>query len=195
VIRHYFNEKSAVWDDNIAEKDTKKLEQMAKRMGIDKGSIVLDIGTGTGVFLPFVFSRVGSDGCIIAVDIAEEMLKKAAGKFLLNNIDYIQADVESIPLSDKTFDIVTCYSCFPHFQDKLSALNEMNRVLKSGGRLFICHTSSRDAINNVHRQIPVVKNDLLPDKVQMHAMLLQTGFENVIVDDGTENFFACATKK
>lgn len=194
MIRHYFNEKSAIWDEDIAEKDTKKLEQMAQRLGIDEGSFVLDIGTGTGVFLPFVFSRIGSNGRIIAVDIAEEMLKNAAIKFLIKNIDYVQADVESIPLPDNTFDVITCYSCFPHFQDKLKALNEINRVLKTGGRLFIFHTSSRDAINDIHRQIPVVKNDLLPDKVQMHSMLLQTGFVNVIVDDGTESYFACATK-
>jgi ubiquinone/menaquinone biosynthesis C-methylase UbiE len=194
MIRHYFNEKSAIWDENVAEKDTDKLKQMVGRLDIERNSVVLDIGTGTGVFLPFVFDVIGKNGRIIAMDIAEEMLKKAAVKLSNGNIDYIQANVECIPLPEKTFNVVICYSSFPHFQDKLKALNEMNRVLKTGGRLFICHTSSREAINNIHRQIPVVKNDLLPDRVQMHTMLLQTGFSNVIVDDGVDSYLASAEK-
>ena len=194
MIRQYFNEKSAIWDENVAEKDARKLEKVAERMGLENGSIVLDVGTGTGVFLPFLFSKIGKNGRIIALDFAEEMLKKAKIKYSGDNIDYIQADVESIPLREGMFDVITCYSSFPHFQDKLKALSEMKRALKNGGRLFICHTSSRSAINDVHRQIPVVKNDLLPDKVQMHTIFLQTGFNNVIVDDSAESYFASAEK-
>jgi ubiquinone/menaquinone biosynthesis C-methylase UbiE len=194
MIRHYFNEKSAIWDENVAEKDTDKLKQMVGRLDIERNSVVLDIGTGTGVFLPFVFDVIGKNGRIIAMDIAEEMLKKAAVKLSNGNIDYIQANVECIPLPEKTFNVVICYSSFPHFQDKLKALNEMKRVLKSNGRLFICHTSSRNTINDIHLQIPVVKNDLLPDRVQMHTMLLQTGFSNVIVDDGVDSYLASAEK-
>ncbi len=194
MIRHYFNEKSAIWDEIIAEKDTRKLVSVAERLGIENGSIVLDIGTGTGVFLPFIFSRIGKNGHVIALDIAEEMLKKAKIKYSGDNIDYIQADVQSIPLHEGMFDVIICYSSFPHFQDKLRALSEMKRVLKNGGELFICHTSCRSTINDIHRQIPVVKNDLLPDKIQMYNMLLQTGFNNVNVDDGAESYFASAEK-
>ena len=57
----------------------------------------------------------------------------------------------------------------------------MRRVLKPDGRLFICHTSSRSQINQIHQSIPEVKNDLLPGTSQMKAMLEDTGFTEITV--------------
>jgi cyclopropane fatty-acyl-phospholipid synthase-like methyltransferase len=50
MTKAYFNEKADIWDDQIAEKDTSKLERIAECLAIKPGSTILDIGTGTGVF-------------------------------------------------------------------------------------------------------------------------------------------------
>jgi len=194
MLRAYFNERSAIWDKTIAEKDTTKLEQMVQRIKLKPGSMVLDVGTGTGVFLPYLFSSIGKKGRIVALDIAEEMLKKARAKGFDGSIDYIQADITEIPLRDEIFDSVVCYSSFPHFQDKSRALTETKRVLKSGGRLLICHTSSRVEINEVHSQIPVVENDILPDSVRMRLLLSTAGFIEIKVEDNSESYLASAEK-
>ena len=194
MLRAYFNERSAIWDKTIAEKDTTKLEQMVQRIKLKPGSMVLDVGTGTGVFLPYLFSSIGKKGRIVALDIAEEMLKKARAKGFDGSIDYIQADITEIPLRDEIFDSVVCYSSFPHFQDKSRALTETKRVLKSGGRLLICHTSSRVEINEVHSQIPVVENDILPDSVRMRLLLSAAGFIEIKVEDNSESYLASAEK-
>ena len=52
MIRQYFNEKAAIWDETVAEKDTAKLERMAERLGIESGATVLDVGTGTASSCP-----------------------------------------------------------------------------------------------------------------------------------------------
>jgi len=195
MIREYFNEKADIWDENIAEKDMDKLEWMAGRLNIKPGSVVLDIGTGTGVFLPFILRAAGSQGRVIALDFAEEMLRRAQAKGLEGNVDYIQADVARIPLPAGLVDIIVCYSSFPHFPDKPGTLTEMSRVMSNGGRLFICHTSSRTQINEIHRQIPVVENDILPEEREMHTMLMEAGFKDVLVADESESYFAGATKK
>ena len=52
--REYFNQKADGWDETTAEKDISKLERMAERLNIEPGSMVLDVGTGTGVFIPFI---------------------------------------------------------------------------------------------------------------------------------------------
>jgi len=132
MARTYFNEKAAIWDEDIAEKDTTKLERMAERLNIEPGSMVLDVGTGTGVFLPFVLDRIGTGGRIVALDFAEQMLRKAQAKGIHGNVDYLQADITNIPLRNNIFDIVVCYSSFPHFQDKLKVLNDIARVMKAG---------------------------------------------------------------
>jgi ubiquinone/menaquinone biosynthesis C-methylase UbiE len=194
MLRTYFNEQADSWDENVAEKDTAKLEQMAGRLELKPGSMVLDVGTGTGVFIPYLFDSIGKKGRIVALDIAEEMLKKARTKRFDGNIDYLQADIGEIPLPDGTFDSVVCYSSFPHFQDKPGALAEIKRVMKGGGRLVICHTSSRAHINEVHSQIPVVENDVLPDSIGMLLLLKEAGFTEIKVEDKSDSYLASAMR-
>jgi len=193
MIRAYFNQKAGTWDETTAEKDTAKLDRMAKRLKIKPGSIVLDVGTGTGVFIPSLLREIGEGGRIIALDIAERMLGRARAKGFNGNIDYLCADVTNIPLRNEIFDIVLCSSSFPHFQDKSRALFEMNRVIKKGGRLLICHTSSRDKINETHHQIHAVRNDTLPDEGKMQSLLSSTGFVNIKIDD-SESYLASTRK-
>jgi len=167
---------------------------MAKRLNIEPGSTLLDVGTGTGVFLPFLLKEIGGGGRIIGSDFAEKMLSKARAKGFDGNIDYLQTDVTSAPLRDEIFDIVVCYSSFPHFQDKPGALGEMNRVMKSGGRLLICHTSSRARINEIHRQIPAVQKDTIPDADEMQLMLSAAGFTEIKIEDNNDSYLASARK-
>ena len=193
MIRAYFNQSAARWDEIGSERDMTKLERMAKRLDIKPGSIVLDVGTGTGVFIPFLRREIGRGGRIIALDIAEKMLRRARAKGLNGNIDYLCADVTNIPLGNEIFDIIVCYSSFPHLQDKSRALAEMSRVIKRGGRLLICHTSSRARINEVHRQIPAVENDIIPDEGEMQIILSRAGFIEIKIDD-SESYLASARK-
>ena len=194
MLRIFFNQRAAIWDETISEKDVGKLERMCQRLDIKPGSTVLDVGTGTGVFLPFLLNRIGDNGRIVALDFAEEMLKIAQAKGFDGNIDYLCADINSIPRGDEAFDCVVCYSSFPHFQDKPRALTEMNRVTRSGGNLFICHTSSRDKINQIHHQIPIVQNDTIPDEDEMRRLLSAAGFTDIEIEDSSESYLVSARK-
>ena len=194
MTKAYFNQQAHIWDEKIAEKDTAKLERIVSCLIIESGATVLDIGTGTGIFLPYLLSRVGTAGKIIAIDHAEKMLLKAKAKRCEENIDFLCADVMAIPMVDEICDVVVCYSSLPHFPDKLKAMREMKRILKKGGRVFICHSSGRAHINSIHRQIPTVQNDLLPDAIEMTTILTNAGFTEIIVEDKADSYFACGMK-
>ena len=194
MIRAYFNQRAAIWDETVAEKDTAKLEQVAEHLNIEPGSTVLDVGTGTGVFVPFILSRIGKNGRLVCLDFAEEMLKRAQAKGFEGNIDYVCADIANSWLDEETFDAVVCYSSFPHFQDKPKALSEIYRVLKKGGRLLICHTSSRVTINGFHRQIPEVQNDLIPHEDEVHQMLSEAGVTDINICDNSDSYLVSARK-
>ncbi len=195
MIRTYFNGKAAMWDEIAAEKDWSKLRQMAERLDIRPGSMVLDIGTGTGVFIPYILHSIGCEGKILALDIAEEMLRRAKVKSFNGAVDFLNADVSCIPLLEASVDSVVCYSSFPHFQDKEKALAEMYRVVKRGGRLFICHSSSREAINGLHNGIPEVAHDVIPEEWEMREMLSESGFADIVIEDNCEDYLCRALKK
>ena len=194
MIRAYFNDKAAIWDETIAEKDDAKLKRMAECLSIEPGYTVLDVGTGTGVFVPFLMKKVGGNGRLFAMDIAEEMLRRARAKNFNGNIEYLHADITSIPLSGGIFNAVVCYSSFPHFKNKLQAIAEMARVLKNGGCLFICHTLSRYVIHSIHTEIPAVENDVIPDAGEMRTMLTVAGFVDIKIDDDSDSYLASAIK-
>lgn len=194
MTRAFFNEHADTWDKNSTEQDTSKLERMVKRLGLKHGMTVLDIGTGTGVFLPHLLKTIGRKGQVIALDIAEKMLLQAQEKGFAGEIAFLCADVTDIPLQAETCDVVVCYSSFPHFQNKPKALREMRRVLKKGGCAFICHTSGREAINRIHQNIPLLHHDLLPDVTTMKKLLQTANFTRISVEDEADSYFAVGRK-
>ena len=193
--REYFNQLAGKWDRMTTEETRSRLPQMIAYLAIKPGDIILDVGGGTGILLPLLYNSAGARGKIVSLDIAEEMLKQAIDNGYPNSIYYIHADVAAIPLSSESFDLVICYSCFPHFPDKLKALAEIARVLRNRGRLAICHTSSRQAINALHKSIGhVVENDTLPDEAIMRKMLAASGLSKIEIKDEAHLYLALARK-
>jgi ubiquinone/menaquinone biosynthesis C-methylase UbiE len=193
--REYFNQLAGKWDKMTSEETRSRLPEMIRDLRIKPGDAVLDVGGGTGILLPLLYEVAGDKSKIISLDIAEEMLKRARNNSRPINIHYVHADVTAIPLASETFDLVICYSCFPHFPDKTKALTEMARVLRNSGRLVICHTASRHEINELHKSIGhVVGNDTIPDEAAMRMMLSKSGLKPIEVRDEAHRYFALAAK-
>ncbi len=194
MSKDFFNSRAATWDEKVAEKDVSKLKAMLARLDIKPGATVLDVGTGTGVFVPLLLTKIGREGNLVCLDFAEEMLKITQAKGFKRNISYLCADIENSQLADKSFDAIVCYSVFPHFRDKPRALREINRLLKKEGKIFICNTSSRQAINEIHRSVPEVCNHPFPENEDTRRMLSEAGFEDIRISDGKEDYLVSARK-
>lgn len=194
MSKDFFNSRAAIWDEKAAEKDTSRLEAVASRLDIKPGAVVLDVGTGTGVFIPFLLKKIGDKGKLVCLDFAEEMLKIAQAKNFCGDITYVCADIENCRIPEKSFDAVVCYSVFPHFHDKLKVLKKINHLLKENRKLFICHTSSRQTINEIHRSLPEVSGHLLPRNEEMRRMLVAAGFKDISIADGKDDYLVSARK-
>jgi ubiquinone/menaquinone biosynthesis C-methylase UbiE len=156
---------------------------------------VLDIGSGTGVLLPFLITELGDEGKIVALDFSAEMLGQAQAKNFPPIVDFAQADVLAIPLADNSIDLAICNSALPHFNHKGKALKEIARVLRNSGRLVICHTMSREVINRLHQSIGgAVANDLLPDEFQLRELTKQAGLKITHFEDRPERYLVIAEK-
>ena len=107
---------------------------------------VLDVAAGTCIFARSL-AQSGA-GSVIALDATLEMLKKgeaAAKKEGITNLKCVEGDALHLPFEDSSFDMVACRLCLHHFPDPLLCVQEMTRVVKSGGVVCIVDlTSSED---------------------------------------------------
>lgn len=174
--RRYFNERAAGWDQLIQEHTLQRLKGIIQGLNIQPGSAVLDVGTGTGVLIPFLQGVLGNSGRIVALDLAEAMLKRAKIKYGEKQVQYVRGDIAAAPFAGDYFDEVICNSCFPHFQNKEAAVQEMLRILRPGGRAVVCHTMSREQLDSMHKALDsVVYADRLPDNAAMHFLFNGAG--------------------
>ena len=108
--------------------------------GIQPGDRVVDIACGTGVVARLAATRVGSHGRVVGLDINAAMLAVARSHPAAGDtpIEWLEANAQTIPLPNATFDIVLCQHGLQQFPDPLAALREMSRLLVDGGRLALC---------------------------------------------------------
>lgn len=110
-----------------------------------KGQRVLDVAGGTGDIAARLSSIVGSDGQVVMCDINESMLNLGRDKLLnlgfVGNLSYVQADAETLPFPENSFDCVTIGFGLRNMTDKQKALESMLRTLKPGARLVVLEFS------------------------------------------------------
>lgn len=154
-----------------------------------KAHQILEIGTGTGAFVP-ILREYAPNARLICVDFAHAMLQMAQQQA---SEPFIQADVHHLPVAAGRFDLVVCHNSFPHFADKSQALGEIRRSLHAGGQLMILHNNSRAFVNQVHRRIgDPIAGDLLPPADELSQWLMKAGFQQVQVDDTPAHYIATA---
>lgn len=193
--QEHFNNVAARWDSLASPEAGAKLIAIVAASGLDRGMRVLDVGCGTGLLTPFLREAVGATGLVIGLDFAAEMVRLAAAKNFGPNVRFQAGDAADMPFPDGDFDAVFCNNCFPHLPDKPGVLREFKRVLGSGGILVICHTSSRQAVNQMHERIGgAVAHDRVPAGEDMRRMLSEAGFDVREIDDGADRYVARATR-
>jgi len=104
---------------------------------ITPGETVLDLGCGAGLDLYLYAQAAGPDGRVYGLDISEEMVAKAKHNMrILNveNVEFLSAPADNIPLPDKSVDIVTANGIYNLSPDKGAIIREVVRVLRPGGR-------------------------------------------------------------
>ncbi len=189
--RNFFDHHAETWDRDLQyEAKRLKLIEVVKAFELSPGDSLLDVGTGTGILLPFIKEAIGPRGILFAMDFSFRMLEQAKLRPGIEK-NIINASVEAIPFQSDRFDRVTCFSAFPHFPNKLRALSEMVRVLRRGGKLFIAHLHSIEEINQLHKHIGgPVSNDFLPSPDEFRRLLIESGLDEVSIINEPGRFLA-----
>ena len=125
--------------------------------GIKEGHHVLDLGSGAGNDCFVARAFVGETGKVTGIDFTEAMIEKALEnnqKSGYTNVEFMQGDIEAMPLPDNAFDVVISNCVLNLVPDKVKAFKEIYRVLKPGG-----HFCVSDVVLSGH----------LPEKIKQDA--------------------------
>ena len=112
----------------------KDLAERVVKIGPSK---ILEIAAGTGILTCALASRLPPSAHIVATDLNEPMLDHA--KALVgddNRIEWRQADAQSLPFADESFDVVVCQFGMMFLPDKVRGYAEARRTLRPDGRFF-----------------------------------------------------------
>jgi ubiquinone/menaquinone biosynthesis C-methylase UbiE len=151
-------------------------DAVLRKLNFKGNEAILDIGCGRGLLLIEAAKRI-PNGKAVGADIwdqnieykntAQMVLNNARIEGVLNQVEIVTADVQSMHFADNSFDVVMTSLMMHHVPDKSKALSEMIRVLKPGGTIVIADVMSKQ-----------------------YAQLIQSlGIEQVKINFGTRLFF------
>jgi demethylmenaquinone methyltransferase/2-methoxy-6-polyprenyl-1,4-benzoquinol methylase len=111
--------------------------------GVRLGDKVLDIAGGSGDLSKLFSQKVGTTGSVVLTDINASMLAVGRDRMIDAglNVPAAQCNAEKLPFADNSFDCVIVAFGLRNMTHKDIALKEMQRVLKTGGRLLVLEFS------------------------------------------------------
>jgi phosphatidylethanolamine/phosphatidyl-N-methylethanolamine N-methyltransferase len=111
-------------------------EAAIERLHLHPGSLVLEVGVGTGL----TTSLYPRDCFVVGVDISPPMLRKAAarlGRLRLRHVRLLEMDAARMAFGDESFDAVWASYLISVAPDPVKVLREMHRVCRGGGRIVL----------------------------------------------------------
>ena len=131
------------WLDAHFESARAEYENSLRDVGVQPGWTVLDAGCGSGNFLPLMCELVGSNGRVVALDLAPENIdhvdRLTAGSNYAAKLEIKVGNILSLPFANATFDCVWSANVVQALTEVefKQAVAEFQRVLKPGGKLAI----------------------------------------------------------
>jgi len=112
-------------------------EDLIKRLELNKGDIILEVGIGTGGNIPII--RKYTQATVFGLDLSEGMLRVCLEKIrkMRWNAELFLGNAECLPFKANKFDAVLNFGGMAYFSDKRKAILEMYRVAKPGSKIVI----------------------------------------------------------
>ena len=146
---------------------------------LPQGARVLEVAPGPGYFA-IELAKIGSyriTGLDISRTFVEIARRNAADARVA--VEFRQGDAANMPFANESFDFVLCRAAFKNFNQPLRALQEMERVLDTGGRAMIIDLrgdASRESVNQAVNEMHLGPVNRLLTKGAFHFMLLKRAY-------------------
>jgi arsenite methyltransferase len=156
------------------------------------GETVLDLGSGGGLDVLLSARRVGPTGKAYGLDMTDEMhalAEENRRRSGLTNVEFLQGEIERIPLPDAAVDVVISNCVINLSTDKDQVLREAFRVLRPGGRLAVSDIVIRGTLPDPIRRHLELWAGCVAGALEDHeyvAKLARAGFEEIEIETTRE---------
>lgn len=178
----FFDSISSRWDSMETHSIPATVNSLLDSVDVKRGMRILDLGTGTGVLIPFLIERIGTAGGLKAIDMSTGMLNEARRKYgsLYPNLDIERKDFEEETVQGQ-FDLIFLYCVYPHLSRPNETLRRLAHTnLVPGGRIIIGFPTDESYINNIHKERKV-ESDLLPPAELLAQRLSDSGLKARVI--------------
>ena len=156
---------------------------------LNKGEVVLDLGSGAGFDCFLAADKVGPEGKVIGVDMTAEMIEKArenAQKGGYKNVEFRLGEIENLPVADSVVDIIISNCVINLSTNKSRVFAEAFRVLKPGGRIMVSDIVLTEELpdfikNNMSAYVSCISGAIIKDAYL--KAIKKAGFTDVKVFD------------
>jgi len=154
---------------------------------IKKGDVVIDLGSGAGNDAFIARHETGETGKVIGIDFTPAMIERArqnAEARGLNNVEFRQGDIEKMPVTANTADVIVSNCVLNLVPDKDAVIKEIYRVLKTGGHFSISDIVLEGILPNELRHAAEMYTGCVSGAIQkeVYLELIKTnGFTNITV--------------
>lgn len=125
-------------------------------VGLKGGADVLEVAPGPG-YLAIEMARLGFH--VTGVDISRTFVEIAGdhARQAEVGVDFRHGDATHLPLESECFDLVVCQAAFKNFRQPVVALDEMHRVLRTGGMAVIQDMSGEASHDDIATEVKGMK--------------------------------------
>jgi arsenite methyltransferase len=109
-------------------------EATLQRLNLKRGEGVIDIGCGPGFLCESIAAAIGPTGCVVGIDISEDLIDFATKHKSGETIEYRVGNATALPIDAEQFDVAVSTQVIEYVADADAALREIARVLRPGGR-------------------------------------------------------------
>jgi arsenite methyltransferase len=154
---------------------------------IRPGNTVIDLGSGAGNDCFIAVAETGLTGKVIGIDFTPAMIDKArtnAEKRGLNNVEFRQGDIEHMPVTSNTADVIVSNCVLNLVPNKDGVFKEMFRVLKAGGHFSISDVVLVGNLPDALRKDAEMYAGCVSGAIQKEVyleLIQQNGFEHITI--------------
>ena len=167
---------------------------------VEKNSIILDVGCGGGAFVRDL-ARITITGKVYGIDFSEDCVVVARRTnrraIRMGRVEILHGSVSSLPFPDGMFDLVTAVNSHYYWPNLVSDMQEVLRVLKSGGHLVLIGESYRGGkYEKRDRKFLELVNAAQYSIRELADLVSSTGYSDVqMFEEYEKGWLCCVSRK